>query len=130
MTSYRTALSRARGLGSAKHGVGAFIAQRVSAIALVLLTLWGVWSALAMAGGDYEGALSWMQSPLNAVLLSLLIGAGVFHMQIGMREIIADYLARPLTRSACMVLNVFVCWLVGATGVFCVLKVALTAGVH
>ncbi|HKT53766.1 MAG TPA: succinate dehydrogenase, hydrophobic membrane anchor protein, partial [Caulobacteraceae bacterium] len=95
MTSYRTALSRARGLGAAKHGVGVFIAQRVSAMALVLLTLWGVWSALILARGDYYDASLWLQSPLNAVLMSLLIGVGAFHMQIGMREIIADYLARP-----------------------------------
>jgi succinate dehydrogenase hydrophobic anchor subunit len=51
-------------------------------------------------------------------------------MQIGMREIIADYFARPLTRSAFMVINVFVCWLAGATGVFCIVKVALAAGGH
>lgn len=130
MTSYRTALARARGLGAAQHGVGAFIAQRVSAMALVLLTLWGVWSALILARGDYGGALYWLQSPLNAVLLALLIGVAVFHMQIGMREIIADYFARPLTRSAFMVVNVFVCWLAGATGVICVLKVAVFAGGH
>jgi succinate dehydrogenase hydrophobic anchor subunit len=53
-----------------------------------------------------------------------------FHMQIGMREIIADYFARPVTRSAFMVVNVFVCWLAGATGVICVLKVAVFAGGH
>ena len=45
MATYRTPLGKARGLGSAKHGVGHFIAQRVSAIALVALLLWGVDSA-------------------------------------------------------------------------------------
>jgi succinate dehydrogenase / fumarate reductase membrane anchor subunit len=128
MTSYRTALSRARGLGAAKHGVGAFLAQRVSAMALVLLTLWGVWSALILARGDYDTALIWLQSPLNAVPLALLIGVGCFHMQIGMREIIADYFARPLTRGAFMVASLFVCWLAGATGVFCVIKIAMAGG--
>jgi len=49
MTSYRTPLGRVRGLGAAKHGVGHFIAQRVSAIALVLLVLWAVGSGLRLA---------------------------------------------------------------------------------
>jgi succinate dehydrogenase / fumarate reductase, membrane anchor subunit len=124
MTDYRTALARARGLGAAKHGVGDFIAQRVSAVALVVLTLWGVWSALELARADYGAAAAWLQSPLNAVLMSLLIGVGAFHMQIGAREIIADYIARPITRNGLMILNVFACWLIGATGVFCVLKIA------
>jgi succinate dehydrogenase / fumarate reductase membrane anchor subunit len=37
MSDFRTPLARARGLGSAKSGVGHFIAQRVSALALVVL---------------------------------------------------------------------------------------------
>jgi len=42
MTGFRTPLGRARGLGSAKHGVGDFIGQRVSAVALLFLAAWGV----------------------------------------------------------------------------------------
>ena len=37
MGDFRTPLARVRGLGSAKSGTGHFIAQRVSAIALVIL---------------------------------------------------------------------------------------------
>ena len=56
MSLYRTDLARARGLGSAKHGVGNFIAERVSSVALVLLTIWLVWVALAVARGGYAEA--------------------------------------------------------------------------
>ena len=51
MADYRTALGRARGLGSAKHGVGHFIAERVSSVALVPLVLWAVWSGIILARG-------------------------------------------------------------------------------
>ncbi|MBA3811983.1 MAG: succinate dehydrogenase, hydrophobic membrane anchor protein, partial [Caulobacteraceae bacterium] len=85
MADYRTPLGRARGLGSAKRGVGDFIGQRVSALALLFLGLWGVWSALALAGGGYAGALAWAASPVDAAVLVLLTLAGFYHARIGMR---------------------------------------------
>src|SRR5262249_34950413 len=56
MSDFQPPLRRARGLGAAKHGVGHFIGQRVSAAALVLLVLWGVFAALTLSKGDYATA--------------------------------------------------------------------------
>ena len=130
MTSYRTALGRARGLGSAKHGVGAWIGERVSSIALVPLVIWAVYSALALAAGDYQAAVGWLGSPINAVLLALLIGVGFWHMHMGMRVVIEDYIHRPLSKTALLLLNLFVCVLGGALAVFAVAKVAITGGAY
>jgi len=128
MAEYRTPLGHARGLGSAKHGVGHFIAQRTSAVALVVLTLWGVWSILTVAASGYEGARSWLGSPINAALLCLLVVTGFFHAHLGMRVIIEDYIARKFTRAALLILNVFVA--AGGTllAVISLLKVALGGG--
>ena len=131
MTSYQTPLKEARGKGSAKHGVGHFIAQRVSALALIVLVLWAVYSALRLANlaaqpNGYSDTVAWLQSPFNAVPAALLIGVGVYHMQLGMRTIIEDYIARRFTLSVLLVLNLFACWIIAAVGVLSVLKVALT----
>ena len=128
MASFRTPLGRVRGLGSAKHGVGSFIVQRTSAVALVLLVLWGVAAALNIAHMDYRITAIWLQSPFNAVPAALLIGVAFLHMHIGMREIVIDYIHKPTTRSALMLLNMFVCGAGAALGVFCVLKVAFLSG--
>ena len=48
MAVVRSPLGRARGMGSSKHGVGHFIAQRVTAVALVFLVLWALASAFAL----------------------------------------------------------------------------------
>ena len=74
MVSYRTALGRARGLGSAKHGVGHWIVERVSSVALVPLSLWGAFSALNLARVGFDGASLWLHSPVNAVLAGQGIG--------------------------------------------------------
>jgi succinate dehydrogenase / fumarate reductase membrane anchor subunit len=124
MAVYRTPLGRARGLGSAKDGVNHFIVQRVTAAALVLLVLWGAWSVLTLARGDYDDAIGWLRSPLNAGLASLLAVAGFWHMQLGMRVVIEDYIHKAGTRAALLVLNVFVSWAGGALTVICLLKAA------
>jgi succinate dehydrogenase / fumarate reductase membrane anchor subunit len=128
MSDFRTALGRARGLGSAKHGVGHFIGQRVSAVALLALTLWGVASALSVAGGGYDGARTWLASPVNATLLSLLIIVGVYHAGLGLRTIIEDYIERPVTKAGLLVLNAFVGWGAAALAVVSILKVTFGAG--
>jgi len=130
MASFRTPLGRARGLGSAKHGVGHFIAQRVSAIALVVLVLWGVYSVLGLARADYETAVLWVRTPWNAILSALLIGVAAFHMRLGMQVIIEDYFDKPASRTALLILNTFAAWLIGAAGVFSILKVAFSGGAY
>jgi succinate dehydrogenase / fumarate reductase membrane anchor subunit len=130
MSVLRTPLGRARGLGSAKHGVGHFIAQRVTAIALVLLVLWGVAAAVSVAHGDYASTSEWLHSPLNAALASLLAFTAFWHMQIGMRVVIEDYIQKAGTKAVLLVLNIFVGWLGGALTILAILKVALApAGV-
>jgi succinate dehydrogenase / fumarate reductase membrane anchor subunit len=124
MAVYRTPLGRARGMGSAKDGVGQFIVQRVTAAALVLLVLWGAWSALMLARGGYDDAAGWLRSPLNAGLAVLLAVAGFWHMQLGMRVVIEDYIQRAGTKAALLVLNVFVAWAGCALTVISLLKVA------
>jgi len=131
MALIRTPLGRARGFGASKHGVGHFIAQRVTAVALVLLVLWGAASVLTLAHGDYESAAAWLRSPLNAALASLLAIAAFWHMQLGMRTIIEDYIAKASTKAVLLLLNVFVGWLGGVLTVLSILKVALsTSGVN
>ena len=64
--SVRTPLARVRGLGAARHGVGDWWMQRVTAVALVPLTLWLVASIVALAGADYRTVANWMGSPITA----------------------------------------------------------------
>jgi succinate dehydrogenase / fumarate reductase membrane anchor subunit len=121
---FRTALSRARGLGSAKEGVNRFIAERATAIALVPLSLWAVYAALRVAPVGYEGAVALLQSPFNAVMAVLLIAVSAAHMEMGMRVIIEDYIHEHAPKIAALLANAGLCWLGGALGVFSVLKVA------
>ena len=129
MATYRTPLGKARGLGSAKHGAGHWVSERVSAIALVPLVVWMVYAVLQLAAGDYGFAVHWIQSPLNATLVVLTIAISFWHMHSGLRVVVEDYIHKTLTKSALLLINLFVCGLAGALAIFSILKVALGAGV-
>ncbi|MDE0781045.1 MAG: succinate dehydrogenase, hydrophobic membrane anchor protein [Alphaproteobacteria bacterium] len=90
--STRTPLGRARGLGSAKSGTGHWWAQRVTALALIPLVTWFVISMIVITGANHETALSFISSPINAVLLTLLIVATFYHGQLGLQVVIEDYI--------------------------------------
>jgi succinate dehydrogenase / fumarate reductase, membrane anchor subunit len=103
--SLRTPLSRARGLGSAKSGVGHFIQQRASAMFLALLLPWFAISIILGTDGDYGSVQTWMGQPFNAVGTLLLVLTGVFHMRLGLQTVIEDYIHKPVTRTLCMLAN-------------------------
>jgi succinate dehydrogenase / fumarate reductase membrane anchor subunit len=123
---FRTPISRARGLGASHHGVGHFIIERVSGLALIPLTLWGLFAGLRLAGIGYEGAVDWVSIPLNTALLCLLIVVALVHLKGAVQVVIEDYVEGFVIKSILVVGNLFLCVLGGAVGVVSILKVAFT----
>lgn len=90
--SLRSPLSKAVGLGSAKHGFSHWWWQRVTAIALIPLSLWFVYGVLSLFGADYSTAQIWLSSPINATLMLLFVLTALFHGQTGVQVVIEDYI--------------------------------------
>ena len=93
--SLKTPLGRVLGLGSAKDGTDHFISQRISAVALVLLGLWFLYSMLTIESLSYLDVLRFVASPINAVLLSLLSITACYHAWLGIQVVIEDYVHAP-----------------------------------
>lgn len=94
----RSQLGQVRGLGSAKSGAAHWWAQRLTAVALVPLTLWFVWSALHLVGAPHEALLAWIGGPIPVVLLIALVLATFYHLALGMQMVIEDYVSSELPR--------------------------------
>lgn len=122
--SIRTPLGKVRGLGSAKEGVGHFITQRVSAIALIFLVPWFLICLLAAVRGGYDGAVDFIANPLNAVFILLAVGIALYHMRIGMQVVIEDYIAKTGTKLFLLILNTFACVALFAAAAFSILEIA------
>ncbi len=89
----RSPLGRVRGLGSAKEGgINHWWAERMTAIALVPLTLWFIASAVFMVGADHVTFTGWVGAHGNPVLLILLTIALYHHGQLGLQAVIEDYI--------------------------------------
>ena len=122
----RSMLGRARGLGSAKSGTAHWWAQRVTAIALIPLTLWFVWSVLRLAGLPRAAVVAWAASPLVATLLAALVLATFHHMQLGLQVVIEDYIHADRTRLLWLLAMKAATTLAGLACLLAVLKLAFT----
>lgn len=87
----RSPLGRAMGLGSAKEGAEHWWMARVSAVALIPLTLWFVASIIAHTGSDYVTFIVWLRMPLVSILMVLLLIALFYHTTLGLQVVIEDY---------------------------------------
>lgn len=122
--SMRTPLGRVRHHGAAREGTGHFIAQRVSSIALAILAPWfAVSAALSIRDASYLSSIDFISSPVNAVGIILLVAIGLYHMSLGMQEVIVDYVLKPFAKVALMLLNVGVPLVLAVGAIFAVLLV-------
>ena len=124
MEDRRTPLARARGLGSAKDGLGHWWAQRLTAIALIPLVVWFAISLVMLSGADYAMARAWIGSPLVMVLLILTIGIGLHHGQLGLQVVLEDY-TNGAWRLTLVVLVKFIAVIFGLGAVTAILRIGL-----
>jgi succinate dehydrogenase / fumarate reductase membrane anchor subunit len=121
----RSPLGRVRGLGAAHDGVGHWWAQRLSAVALVPLTLWFVFSIIGLAGASQAEVRAWIAAPWATVLLLLLVFTTFHHLTLGLQVVIEDYIHHEETKLAVQLLQKFACIGLGLAAAVAVLRVAL-----
>lgn len=110
---------------SEKQGSGEWKAERLSALILVPLTIWALWAAATISGSGYDGAMAWFASPVNAVLMAVTILATLWHMQMGLKVIIEDYIHKTGTLRLLLGLNSLLCLLLAVASVFFIVRLAL-----
>jgi len=123
--SLRSPLGRVRGLGSARSGTNHWWRQRLTALALAPLITWFVIGLVSHVGADHAAVVAWIAAPLNATLLVLLLTAGFWHVQLGGRVIIEDYIHGEGPKIFSVVALNFATIAVGLACVLAVLKLAL-----
>lgn len=123
--SFRSPLSRARGLGSTGHGTSHFWAQRLTALALVPLCAWFVFSMIVIGNARHETVLEWVRQPAAALLLGVFTVSLFFHAQLGLQIVIEDYVHARWLKVSSLVLLKLLTFLLAAAAVFALLRIAL-----
>ncbi len=126
--NYRTPLGRARGLGSAREGSHHWWRQRVSAVALLPLSLWFAVFLAKLPDADHAEVVSWMTAPWNTILLLSFLLLSLFHAMLGLRVVIEDYVhndwMKVMGMLAVRLLTAFMALVV----VFAVLRIVFVSG--
>ena len=110
---------------SERHGAGEWVQERLSSLILIPLTLWGLWSGWTLSGAGFDGAMEWFASPVNATLLAVTPLISIWHMNMGLKVIVDDYIHKPSSRIALLVFIGLSCLVLAAASVFFIVRLAL-----
>ncbi len=127
MPSYRTSLSRVRGLGSAQSGTDHFWSQRLTGLANLVLLVFVIYSVIHLAGEPLDVVRSYFAWPVVTVLSSLFALSATYHMRLGMQDIIEDYVHSEAPKLVLLLLNTFFAVLVALTSIIAIIQLSLGA---
>ncbi len=126
-----TSIGRVRGLGSSQHGAHHWLLQRFTAIGNLVLVVWLVVSLALMPAYDYATLYAWVQKPVTATVLILIMINTFWHARLGVQVFMEDYVyEHGLKFASLAALNAAV-FGGAAFGIVSVLRIALattTAG--
>ena len=120
----RSDLGRVRGLGSAKDGTSHWWAQRVTAVALIPLSIWFVFSVIHLLGIDRVGLKTWLNAPGSFVLMALFSIALFYHMQLGVQVVIEDYVHNEKNKVVLLVFNKLLAVFLFVSSITSLMKIA------
>ena len=119
---YRSDTKKVKGLGSIKHGFGHWWAQRLTAVLMVPLGFWFVYSMVSMENLHPDTLILWLHNPAPAILMTLFVTTVVFHGALGLQVIIEDYVGNKKMSLILLVLLKFAMFAMIVASVFSLFK--------
>lgn len=124
-SSFATERARAQGLGASGTGTKHFLAGRITGFILVPLTIVFVASLISLSGATHAEAVTRLKNPLVGLSLLAFMLVGVYHMKLGMAEIIEDYVPAEGVKIVLLIINSMVAALLGLAGVYALIRITL-----
>lgn len=116
-------LSTARGLGSAKDGTHHWLMQRITAIVMLPLVIWFVYSFLTiMITASRSIIAEWFASPINSIGLLLLMSTMFYHAKLGLQVVIEDYVQGTCYKTALIIGLYITCFVLIIVSAVAILK--------
>jgi succinate dehydrogenase / fumarate reductase membrane anchor subunit len=120
----RTSSDRTQDRGSARAGVGHWWMQRLTAVALIPLTLWLTASLIARARDDYGSFIAWLRLPFTTVMMVSLLIALFYHVALGLQVVVEDYVHADRIQKPAVVVIYLASFALAAAGIVTTLRIA------
>jgi succinate dehydrogenase / fumarate reductase membrane anchor subunit len=124
MSSLQTPLHKVRGLGASHSGTGHFWRQRITAVALVPLSLWFTFAILGLIGTNEVAVLSFLARPWNALLMAAFAATMLYHMSLGLQVVVDDYIHSTGMKIFLLLLIRFAMIATTVTCIFALIRIA------
>ena len=105
------------------HGKKHWLYHRFTAILLLPLLLWLIFSLSLLPDISYENMILWLSKTTNYILLFVLIIISVKHFQLGIQVILEDYISNKILRDFYIKLINLIYLLLTILGLFSITKI-------
>ena len=125
MKDLRSPLAKVKGLGASSEASHHFWQQRLTALALIPLTIWFCFSIALLPETSHASITTWLNSPFNAVMMILIVLVSFQHAHLGLQVILEDYIAEYRYRLLAILTVKFISYFMMALGVYSIIKITL-----
>ena len=124
MSSLETPLHKVQGLGASHSGTGHFWRERLTSAALIPLSLWFAYAMVGLIDTNEVTIVSFLAKPWNAILMGLFVVISFYHLNLGLQQILDDYVHAPGMKLF-LRLVVTVVWIIASViAVFALVRIA------
>jgi succinate dehydrogenase / fumarate reductase membrane anchor subunit len=124
MSTAQTPLHKVQGLGASHSGTGHFWRERVTAVALIPLSLWFAYVMLGMVDTNEVTMVQFLAHPWNAILMAAFAVTSLYHMSLGLQVVIDDYVHTSGMKISLLLLVRFVVIATTASCLFALIRIA------
>ena len=97
--------------------------QRLSALALIPLIIWTIFSFMIIMSSEYNQAIEWIKNPVNSTMLIFLLAVTFFHSGMGLQVVIEDYISNIKLRNTMILFCNAILFLLATISIISILKI-------
>lgn len=112
------------GSGTAEGGTKHWWAQRVTAVALLILGGWFLYSIMQLDSFAHSALLAWAGRSFNSIMLLLLSVTLAWHSALGVQVVLEDYVHGSMIKVASLLLNRFAHAFLAIAAVVAIVRIA------
>ena len=99
--------------------------QRLSAILIIPLIIWFIFSIVLNMSSEYKEAIQWIVNPINSILLITLLAGIFYHSAMGIQVVFEDYVSNINLRKRLIIISNLLIVFLATISIISVLNIIL-----